>query len=270
MQSEDARSFFDNYVERVFPARREAAGADWSWPGDEWAGGALREATWRRIVGPTDPSSWREVVEIGPGSGKYTEMVLARSPAHVTAYEISPAFLHVLEQRCSEAVANRRLDARLIDWTDNEGLLRDYENRRGTADLCVGIDVLLMMDFQSALVYLMSAAVMLRPGGRLVATFADGGTDSGLERMLRDAGRHSAFDQAPSTRFHWIDRTLLEIVMPRLGFGNLLIEHGPEDGLDIARLYLQAELTDPERATTLPRNLAPVGDSTNRRKGAGA
>lgn len=267
MHAEDAKSFFDDYVERIFPARRDAAGADWPWPGDEWADEALREATWRRIVGPADPASWREVVEVGPGSGKYTDMVLARSPAHVTAYEISPAFLGVLKRRCSGAVLDRRLDARLIDWTDNEGLLRDYGDRRGSADLWFGIDVLLMMDFQSALVYLMSAAAMLRPGGRLVATFADGGTGSGIERMLRDAGRHSAFDQAPCTRFHWVDRTLLESVLPRLGFGKLLIEHGPEDGLDIARLYVQAELTDPEQASGLLRYLAPVGDSTNRRAG---
>lgn len=264
MQSEDARSYFDDYVERVFPARREAAGADWPWPGDEWADEPLREATWARIVGHADPSSWKEVVEVGPGSGKYTEIVLARSPAHVTAYEISPAFIGVLRQRCSQAVLDRRLDARLIDWTDNEGLLRDYNKRCGLADLWLAIDVLLMMDFQSTFVYLMSAAAMLKPGGRLVATFADGGSVSGYERMLRDAGRHSAFDQAPCTRFHWVDRALLESVLPRLGFGKLHIEHGPEGALDIARLYVQAELTDPSCASALLHHLAPAGDSTNR------
>ncbi|ACA19289.1 Methyltransferase type 12 [Methylobacterium sp. 4-46] len=261
-----AASFFDEYVRRVFPARKAAAGADWAWPGDEWADAALREATWRRIVGTSDAAGWREVVEIGPGSGKYTEWVLARSPARVTAYEISAAFLDALRQRCGEAAARGRLDARLIDWTDNEGLLRDYGGRVGSADLWLAIDVLMMMDFQSALVYLISAAAMLRPGGRLVATFADGGSESGVERMLRDAGRHSAFDDSPCTRFHWIDRTLLERLLPRLGFGSLTIEHGPEGGLDIARLYLQAELTDPDAARALLPRLAPVGDSTNRRR----
>lgn len=266
----DPGAFFDDYVRRVFPERRASAGADWQWPGDEWADADLREATWRRIVGDCDPLTLREIVEIGPGSGKYTEMALVRTPAHLTAYEISRAFLDTLAERCADATASGRLDARRIDWTDNEGLLRDYGPRCGTADLWFAIDVLMMMDFQSALVYLISAASMLRPGGRLVATFADGGTQNGLARMLRDAGRHSAFDPAVCTRFHWIDRSLLEGVLPALGFGKLRIEHGPEDGLDDARLYVQAELVNAEAGRALAAKLVPHNDSTNRRAQARA
>lgn len=266
----DAGAFFDDYVRRVFPSRRATAGADWQWPGDEWADSDLREATWRRIVGHCEPGTLKEIVEIGPGSGKYTQMALDRTPAHLTVYEISGAFLEILAERCADAAASGRLDARHIAWTDNEGLLRDYDSRLGTADLWFAVDVLLMMDFQSTLVYLISAASMLRPGGRLVATFADGGTKSGVERMLRDAGRHSAFDSAACTRFHWIDRSLLETVLPALGFGKLHIEHGPDDGLDIARLYVQAELVDAEAGRALAAKLAPHGDSTNRRAQARA
>lgn len=257
-------AFFDEYVRHVFPERRAQARAEWPWPGDEWADERLREATWLRIAGTGEPSRWTEIVEFGPGAGKYTAMALARTPAQVTAYEISSAFIEILEQRFAAEVSQGRLGIRKIDWADNEGLLRDYDRRIGSADLCFAIDVLMMMDFQSALVYLISAAAMLRQGGRFVATFADGGTVSGLDRMLRDVGRHSAFDAAPCTRFHWIDAPILRAILPRLGFGNLVIEHGPEGGLDIARLYLQAELVDPEAAARARRCLVPVGDSTNR------
>ena len=132
------------------------------------------------------------------------------------------------------------------------------------ADLAFAVDVFLMMDFQSVLVYLISAGCMLHEGGRLFATFGDGASQSGWERMLRDAGRHSAFDTAPSTRFHWVDRALLESVLPRLGFGHLTFEDGPADELDIARLYVGAELVDPEAAARLAPALAAGGDSTNR------
>ena len=126
----------------------------------------------------------------------------------------------------------------------------------------------MMMDFQSTLVYLVSAAAMLRPGGRLLATFADGGSASGFERMMRDLGRHSASDSAPCTRFHWIDRTLLEALLPKLGFGAPVIVHGPDEGLDIARLYVAAVLEDPTLAHRATAHLAPVGGEATNRVGA--
>ena len=263
------RDFFNTYVRDVFPARRAAAGASWAWPGDEWADDRLREATWRWIVerssgtASEDGFDPREVIEIGPGAGKYTAMLLERTEARVTTYEISDAFIACLEERCARFVAEGRLRSIRIDWTDNEGLLRSRE-RTGDVDLVLAIDVLMMMDFQSALVYLVTAAALLRPGGRLLATFADAGGESGFARMMRDLGRHSASDPAPCTRFHWIDRSLLETVLPRLGFGNLDIRHGPEGGLDIARLYIAAELVDPKLGNDAALHLAPTGsDSTN-------
>lgn len=257
------REFFNEYVREIFPARRASAGASWVWPGDEWADAALRDATCRWIADQM-PVAPAKVVEIGPGSGKYTEWLLQRTAAQVTAYEISDAFIECLQQRCARFVVDGQLTARRIDWTDNEGLLR-RQGRDRDIDLVLAIDVLMMMDFQSALVYLVSAAAMLRPGGRLVATFADGGSASGLARMLRDLGRHSASDPAPCTRFHWIDRTLLETVLPKLGFGAPAIVHGPEEGLDIARLYVAAELEDPVLAEHAATYLVPAGgDATNR------
>ena len=258
------RGFFNNYVRDVFPARRAAAGASWVWPGDEWADDHLREATWRWIIART-PHPLRETIEIGPGSGKYTDLLLSRTGTRVTAYEISDAFVECLEQRCDGAVASGRLAIRHIDWSDNEGLPRSHGGR-ADVDLVLAIDVLMMMDFQSALVYLASAASLLRPGGRLLATFADGGSESGFTRMMRDLGRHSATDVAPCTRFHWVDRALLESVLPRLGFGAIEIVHGPADGLDIARLYVTAELADSSLGIAAAACLAPAGgDSTNRR-----
>ena len=257
------REFFNSYVRDVFPSRRLAAGANWAWPGDEWADEPLREATWRWIA-ETAPTRLDRVVEFGPGSGKYTELVLQRTRAHVTAYEISDAFLEALSQRCAVFSDEGRLDGRRISWTDNEGLLRDFGSRH-VIDMVLAVDVLMMMDFQSALTYIVSAAALLRPGGRMLATFADAGSESGLARMRRDLGRHSATDPAPCTRFHWIDKSLLEAVLPTLGFGKITTVHGPDNGLDIARLYVSAELVDAARADDVASSLVPAGgDATNR------
>ena len=91
-------------MRRVFPARRAQARANWAWAGDECADDALRAATFRELAGDSDPASWTSVVEFGPGSGKYTELLLSCSRARVTAYEISPAFLELLNERCATEV----------------------------------------------------------------------------------------------------------------------------------------------------------------------
>ncbi len=257
------RVYFNHYVTAVFPGRRAAAGASWQWPGDEWADDALQAATWRWITDHR-PSPMNSVVELGAGAGKYTVPLLRHTTARVAAYDISDAFIDCLERRCIRFIEEERLVAHRIDWSDNEGLLR-RQGRSRDVDMVLAIDVLMMMDFQSALVYLVSAAAMLRPGGRLLATFADGGSDSGLARMMRDLGRHSASDSAPCTRFHWVDRTLLERVLPRIGFAAPEIVHGPSEGLDIARLYVAAEVVNPALADEAAAKLAPSGgDSTNR------
>ena len=112
---------------------------------DEWASDALRTATWRWIVDAC-PATLGQVVEIGPGAGKYTDLVLRFTAAHVTAYEISDAFITCLEQRYAGFVTDERLLVRRIDWTDNEGLLRSDGGRRDIDHVLV-IDVLMMMDF---------------------------------------------------------------------------------------------------------------------------
>lgn len=264
-----AREFFDDYVRRVFPQRRAEQGGDWAWPGDEWVGKAVRESTYRLLLEEAGAAGWAKAVEFGPGSGKYTQMLLERSAAQVTAYEISPAFVETLEQRCAEHVASGRLRARVIDWAANDGLLSDLGEDCATIDGVFGVDVFNMLDWQSAFVYLISSACMLREGGKLAGVFADPGSVSGWERLVRDAGRHSAFSSAPSTRFHWVSRDMLEDALSRLGFRIDVLLSGPDGWnggpLDIARWYVVGTLVEPEKARELRSTLTPAGDSTNRR-----
>ena len=85
---------------------------------------------------------------------------------------------------------------------------------------------------------------------------------------MRDLGRHSATDQTACTRFHWLDSSLLLNVLPRLGFAPPTIVRGPDNGLDIARLYVAAEFVDPVASGLAATRLAPVGGDATNRKGS--
>lgn len=246
---QDMRKFFDDYVSHDFPNRKDAEGRGFPWPGDEWADDTLRENTYQLLLTPPQGTEWQRAVEIGPGSGKYTEMLLERSAAQVTAFELSSGLLGALQQRCAPFIDNGRLRANLIDWDENAGLVDRVPALVGKTDLYFAIDVFLMMDFQSVFVYLLSAAKLLRVGGRFAGTFANAESQSGWDRMVRDATRHSAFALRPDTRFHWVNGTFLDTVLSNLGFR--VVKRVSDDSthpqkIDIARHYVEAELVDPD------------------------
>lgn len=245
------REFFDDYVSNDFPNRRDAEGRGFRWPGDEWADEVLRTNTYALLLTPPQDGEWKQAVEVGPGSGKYTEMLLEQSNVEVTAFELSPGLLGALETRCAPSIAAGRLDARLIDWVDNGGLVESIRPLTRQVDLFFGIDVFLMMDFQSVFVYLLSAARLLRVGGRFAGTFGNAESPSGWDRLVRDATRHSAFALDPDTRFHWVNGPFLDAVFAKLGFR--MVHRVSDDSLypnrlDIARHYVVAELIDPDAA----------------------
>lgn len=255
----DMREFFDDYVKRDFPNRRNEKGETFGWPGDEWANEDLRENTYNLLLSNTDSAPQRHIVEIGPGSGKYTQMLLERTAASLTAFELSPALLEALRQRCGKYIESGRLSARDMNWTKNNELVAAIGSNAGSVDLFFAIDVFLMMDFQAVLIHLISAARVLRVGGRFAATFGDANSASGWGRMLSDASRHSAFELAPDTRFHWLSAGFLEQVLARLGFTILKSVSGPQGGefgtLDVARRYIVAELTDKEPSAVISYGL---------------
>jgi SAM-dependent methyltransferase len=244
------REFYDHYVTHDFPQRRGPDGSAFRWAGDEWVSPAVQENTFQLLLGDLEGQTCRRAIEIGPGSGKYTEMLLERTQAKISAYEFSAAFLSQLKERCRPEIDNGRLTARFIDWSDNAQLYELEQDHARQIDLFFAVDVFLMIDFQSVFIYLLSAALLLRPQGRFAATFADADSRSGWDRLVRDSARHSAFSDAPSTRFHWISRSTVERSLAALGFTKIEFTSGPNSAgfeeLDVARLYVVAEMDDCE------------------------
>ena len=91
---------WDHYVE-TWEQWKKIEGEDWRWPGDEWGSPELWESNYRRFF--VGAEGWERAVEIGQGSGKYTERVLGGNDSvALRAYDISPKFLEV----CAGAAKN--------------------------------------------------------------------------------------------------------------------------------------------------------------------
>src|SRR5690242_13487394 len=89
---------WDGYVES-WPELNKLLGGKLEWVGDEWGSADGWGAVYRELFIPAGVSAWQRAVEIGQGSGKYTLKVLTGSEATVRAYDVSPKFLQVCEQR---------------------------------------------------------------------------------------------------------------------------------------------------------------------------
>jgi len=118
------RAQWDNYAKNwkrpILPDR--PLGED-CWPGDEWG----NEARWSKIFETMfldfGARNWKNCVEIGPGSGKYTSLLLRNSDSHIVAFDISPAYMEVMQKRLSRDIEDHRLEPALIKAEKSAELL---------------------------------------------------------------------------------------------------------------------------------------------------
>lgn len=211
-------------------------------PGDEWGNPRSWDATFRRFF--VGAQSWKQAVEIGPGSGKFTEKVLGNRDVRVRGYDVSTKFLEV----CRRRLPSDRLDLRQLDTSTPAFLLDDLADWKRQVDAIYSIGVFVHIDLQYLMPYLIAAAAVLKPGGKLIATFGNATTDVGFQRMLEDI---RPFWSNPGGKYEWLGGCVLESVLPRLGFEieSLTEPNGinmtvvatlarPETGDDLAR-YLR-------------------------------
>src|SRR5262249_197583 len=158
--------FWDHYVQH-WPEVKESLGGEPEWPGDEWGSGQL---VYDNLFVPAGVHDWQRAVEIGPGSGKYTLRVLAGSPAVVRAYDISPQLLKVWEARCERLITEGRLSLQLLNGITTDQMLADLSERgwSRTVDAVFSIDAMVHVDLQYLIVYLITAALVLKPGGKVI------------------------------------------------------------------------------------------------------
>jgi SAM-dependent methyltransferase len=235
---------WDRYIGRSMDLEVE-------WPGDEWGDPAQWERLYQELFVAHGALDWKRAVEIGQGSGKYTLKVLQNPDVHVHAYDVSAKFLAVARERCAEHVNSGRLELSEIDASTPASLLDDLAPWRRQVDGFYSIDAMVHVDLQYLTAYLLTAAAVLRPGGKLILTVATATTDVGFQKLLDDVTKQWS---DPLGKFEWLSGSFVESLLPRFGFDiDLLWE--PQQGNSLS---LVASLARPQVGSDLARYLRPV------------
>lgn len=224
-RDENAKSIYaqswDRYVEEWLQRKKPDSG-DQAWPGDEWGSPNTWETVYRCLFVPAGVEHWRRAVEIGSGSGKYTSQVLARSGAVVRAYDVSARFLEICKTRCQELIDQERLTLHLLAAASADEMLADLTacGWQRTVDAFYSIDAMVHVDLQYLIVYLITAGLALKPGGKLLLSLADATNDLGFRQMLEDIWYTypEQINPVGSRKFEWTSPDLVRSILPRLGF----------------------------------------------------
>ena len=256
--AEDPKSiygaFWDDFV-KTWPDRNERRGGTHTWPGDEWGNPQKWAEVFERLFVRAGVESWQRAVEIGPGSGKYTLKVLQVSAAQVRAYDVSTAYLEVCRTRCQAQIDERRLSLHPIDIKAPNQMLADMEaiGWRRQVDAVYSIAAMVHVDLQYVIVYMLNAALALKPGGKLLLTLADATSPFGFVQLLKDICWAYPAQANPrgSAKFEWLSPDLVRHVLDRLGF---VVDWLNNDQRDI---LLVASLAKPELAAGLEQYILP-------------
>lgn len=207
-------SAWDRYVEAAAPR-------DGKWPGDEWGDAALWQAWFARLFEPFGVARWQRAIEIGQGSGKYTELVLGAGAARLLALDVSPQFQAACASRLADRVASGRLLLRQIDELDPDALgnaARAVGWHDGV-DAVFSIDTLVHLTATQITALLLSAAQVLAVGGVFVGTFADATSALGQQKLIGDIDRVIRAGGDPTTGcFHWTSPEVIRALGGRCGY----------------------------------------------------
>ncbi len=262
--------YWDGYVTDSFPRLRQD-NPRLSYPGEEWGNEASWERIFDKIFVPSGVADWDVAIEIGGGGGKYTERVLrANDRVRVFGFDVSRRFLDATGARLSEFVAADRLSLNEIDALAPDAIFAKLESEGlvRKVDAMFSIDAMVHVDLQYLVTYWANAALLLKPGGRVLMTLGDATTGTGLEKIARDIHKFYQFQGRMCPKFEYLSVEIVRHVLTSLGFEIELAEpwsnfpgRAPRD------IYLVARLANPGRAQAYrhvlrqdPRAQRPVGD----------
>jgi predicted TPR repeat methyltransferase len=251
MKKQTYGELWDRYVAESFPKLQESD-SRLTYPGEEWG----NEASWQRIFDklfvPSGVADWDAAIEIGGGGGKYTERVLrANDKVRVFGFDVSKNFLEATGARLPEFVAANRLSLNEIDSVAPDAMFSKLESEGlvRKVDAMFSIDAMVHVDLQYLFTYWVNAALLLKPGGRVLMTLADPTTVSGLQKITRDIRKFYKFQGRICPKFEYLSEEIVRHVLTSLGFEIELAEAWSyHDGRPARDIYLIARLDHPERA----------------------
>jgi SAM-dependent methyltransferase len=260
-------TYWDRYVDRWDDRHRDEE--QLTWPGDEWGVPEEWAYVFKQLFEPAGVREWERAVEIGPGSGKYTLKVLEGSPATVRAYDVSERFLTICETRCREPIAEGRLSLHVLDISRPDCFLTDLRNSKWerNVDAVYSVAAMVHVDLQYLIVYLITAALVLRPGGKLVLTLATPTNELGFKKLVGDISPfwHTQTEPIASGKFEWVSPEIVRSVLPLLGFTIDMLSDSVH-----RELFVVASLSELERAEELEHFLALRGKARELAAGSGS
>ncbi len=247
------RAQWDNYAIKwnrgIVPGRPLSEN---SWPGDEWG----NEERWSKIFQTMfldfGAKHWQNCVEIGPGSGKYTSLLLQNSDSYIVAFDISPGYMEVMKKRLSQDIEAHRVSPALIKAEKSAELLEYLERNKLVRKLdgFFSIDAMVHVDLQYLVVYFITAALTLKKNGLLIMTLANAVSQVGFKHLINGAKHFYSLQGEATAKFEYLSRDIVDLVLGQMGFQvNYMKPFGT--GIDVDRdLYVVARLVDMERADT--------------------
>jgi SAM-dependent methyltransferase len=256
-ESNPYRAQWDGYVQGWDRDKiAHSSSSKLNWPGDEWA----EEEEWSKIFQAMfldfGAADWKNCVEIGPGSGKYTDKLLRQSAAQILAFDVSPAYLEVLSKRLASDLDAGRLHPVLLNGDDASEMLNELKRRQlvRKIDALYSIDAMVHVDFQYLMAYFLTAALCLSNGGRLIMTLPNAVSEYGFEILVEKTKMYYPLQGEPSAKFEWLCPEMVQQVLERLGFSVQFLS--PFSGIEVDRdLYVIATLVDVERAERFRESL---------------
>jgi SAM-dependent methyltransferase len=236
---------WDQYVKNIKPGTGK-------WPGDEWGNEEFWRLTFKRMFVEQGAKDWRHCVEIGAGSGKYTQYLLAHAATDIVAFDISAEFLNVLRGRLAQPIAAGRLMPELLR-AQKSSEMYDAIRQRGwlrQVDAFYSIDAMVHVDLQYLMAYFATAALVLKQGGKLMMSLADATTEAGFGYLIDSIKPYYPRQSQPGGKFEWMSRDLIRSVLERIGF---TVQFIPE--LSDRDAYFVATLSDLSHANLLERAL---------------
>lgn len=246
-------SSWDTYVRQF----RQSSTTQAAYPGDEWGWPQWWEQTYQRLFAAAGADQWKHVVEIGPGSGKYTHLLLDRSPARILAVDVSQEFLSICTEREQSHVASGRLIPHLLPCRHPAELYHQIASLGWVRqlDAMVSIDAMVHVDLQYLVAYFVTAAATLAKGGHLILTLADATSQMGQQKLLDDIKTYYPMQGVPSLKFEFLSPDLITATLARLGFEITKLEWDFPDPAQSRDIFLIAQLRDMSRAESATQYL---------------
>lgn len=242
---------WDRYVAEAFP-RLQQSDNRLTYPGEEWGNEQSWERIFQKLFVASGVAGWDAAIEIGGGGGKYTERVLrANDQVRVWGFDVSRNFLDATGARLSDFVQANRLALHEIDSVTPDAMFStlDAAGMVRKVDAMFSIDAMVHVDLQYLFTYWVNAALLLKPGGRVLMTLADPTTVSGLQKITRDIRKFFKFQGRICPKFEYLSEEIIRHVFSSLGFEIEMLEAWSyHDGRPARDLYLIARLAHPEVA----------------------